>query len=75
MNTPRLPPALERLTRDYELLPVTHGRSGAHVFRLESPNRETLFLKIVPTSATAALKGEAERLTWLHGEVPAPKVI
>lgn len=75
MTTTRLPPALERLRHDYELLPVPHGRSGAHVFRLESPNRETLFLKMVTPPAAADLRGEADRLTWLHGKVPAPRVI
>lgn len=73
--TTNLSPALERLRRDYELIPVTHGRSGAQVFRLESPNRETLYLKMVLAPATASLRGEAERLTWLHGKVPAPKVL
>ncbi len=74
MNTPLLP-ALERYRRDYEVHPVTHGRSSAQVFRLESPDRETLFLKMVPPAAKADLRGEAKRLAWLHDKVPAPRVI
>ncbi len=61
--------------RGYTLVPVTHGRSGAEVFRLKSPDGETLYLKVAPPAGVAALLAEAERLEWLHGRVSVPKVL
>lgn len=34
-----------------------------------------MFLKTAPSSGAATLRGEAERLTWLEGKVPAPSLI
>lgn len=75
MTTTHLPESFERLTRGYDLHPVTHGRSGARVFRLENRNREAMFLKIAPPAAADDLRGEAERLAWLEGKAPAPRVV
>ncbi len=34
-----------------------------------------MYLKAVPASESAELHGEAERLDWLRGKVPAPQLV
>lgn len=70
-----LPERLSRLALDYDPQPITHGRSGARVYRLEAHAREHLFLKIAPPSDAGSLQAEAERLGWLGGKVPVPDVL
>lgn len=75
MQSPTLPPRLQRLTEHYLVSPVTHGRSNANVFRLERAGDAGLFLKTAPPAGAASLRAEAERLDWLHGKVPVPKLV
>jgi aminoglycoside 3'-phosphotransferase-2 len=54
---------------------VNLGRSWAHVYRLTMPKEPTLFLKHVEATYAAELRDEAERLAWLQGKLPVPKVV
>ncbi|MBB6097090.1 kanamycin kinase/aminoglycoside 3'-phosphotransferase-2 [Deinobacterium chartae] len=65
-----LPPELRALTGADAWEPVTVGESGATVHRTD-----TLYLKTVPRAEAPALFGEKERLRWLAGRVPVPRVL
>ncbi len=51
------------------------GCSGAHVHRLTTPGEPTLFLKSTDTAHAGELRDEAERLAWLQGKLPVPKLV
>ncbi|MHC9291016.1 APH(3'') family aminoglycoside O-phosphotransferase [Mycobacterium sp. LTG2003] len=57
----------------FDWLPVTHGESGAEVFR--SPDG-TRYRKVVGAAATAELAAERDRTAWAHGYgLPTPDVL
>jgi aminoglycoside 3'-phosphotransferase-2 len=49
----------------HELVPVTAGMSGAHVFRIRDRQAGDRYLKIATGPDAAALRGEVERTDWL----------
>ena len=51
------------------------GDSASRVFRLERENRGTRFLKIGPIRPAKEITAEKERLDWLEGKLPVPKVL
>ncbi len=54
----------------------TLGESGADVFRIETADGASLFLKSEPAAPLAELPGEIARLEWLARQgLPAPAVI
>jgi aminoglycoside phosphotransferase len=61
--------------RDYEPEGVTIGRSASAVYRLVAPNMPTLFLKTAADVDAEELIGEHDRLRWLAGRVPVPRVV
>jgi aminoglycoside 3'-phosphotransferase-2 len=75
LQLPSLPLPLTYLERDYDFHQVLQGRSSASVYRLERAGRPCLFLKAATESDASALRGEAERLGWLHGRLPVPELI
>lgn len=57
----------------FDWLPVTHGESGAGVFR--SPDG-TRYAKMVAAAEVAELAAERDRVSWANGHgIPAPVVI
>lgn len=55
---------------------ITIGKSDADVWRIAMGGGQVLFLKIGPTHAREALRGEAERLEWLsHMGFRAPRLV
>ncbi len=54
---------------------VDLGRSRAHVYRLTTPEGSTLFLKCVEAPQADELRDEAERLAWLQGKLPVPRLV
>ena len=73
---PNLPAALATRISGYDASPKTIGRSRASVFRLASPGRRDLFLKIEPSGPHGELAAEAERLDWLEtAGLPAPRIV
>jgi aminoglycoside 3'-phosphotransferase-2 len=60
--------------RGYEPEKVTMGRSTSTVYRLVSPEMPTLFLKTAAEVDAAELIAEYDRLRWLAGRVPVPRV-
>ena len=63
-----LPPSLRSLLDSATITPVTVGMSADDVYHIEAD--AIYYLKI-----GADLRGEAERLRWLAGKLPVPKVI
>jgi aminoglycoside phosphotransferase len=72
----QLPPKLKQLTSGYEFVPVTIGKSGAMVYKLEHSLKPNLFLKFQPSSSVDFLELEALKLEWLHKrDILVPEVI
>ncbi|WEJ56867.1 APH(3') family aminoglycoside O-phosphotransferase [Devosia sp. FJ2-5-3] len=56
--------------------PITHGRSGAHVWRILLGDGNSVFLKTEELHPLGELPGEIERLSWLtRMGFKAPRVI
>lgn len=51
------------------------GRSQARVYRLTALTKPTLFVKYIDAAHADELRDEAERLAWLEGKLPVPKVV
>jgi aminoglycoside 3'-phosphotransferase-2 len=60
-----LPATWRTMLAQDELVPVTAGMSGAHVFRIRDRQAGDRYLKIATGPDAAALRGEAERTEWL----------
>lgn len=74
-TAPVLPPKVEALVGEDELIPVTVGRSGAATWRVIR-ERGDWFVKAQPAHRLAtSLVGEAERLRWLAVHQPVPEVV
>ncbi len=54
---------------------ILDGMSGAGVFRLQSGRRSPAFAKIQDPGAPEPLSAERDRLLWLKGRLPVPKVL
>jgi aminoglycoside 3'-phosphotransferase-2 len=72
----RLPSAIAALVKDGDFERIDIGCSRASVFRITGPGRPTVFLKSAPvTLAARGLIHEAERLQWLDGKLPVPRLL
>lgn len=71
----RLPSAIASLVEggDFERMDI--GCSRASVFRITGSGRPTLFLKSAPVVQGVGLFHEAERLRWLEGKLPVPRLL
>ena len=63
-----LPSSMRKIVDKADVTPITVGMSADDVYRIEADT--VYYLKI-----GADLRGEAERLRWLAGKLPVPKVI
>lgn len=68
------PVELEALVRGYRAMLVTHGCSGCSIYRLVGRDRSGLYLKISHKGSTVSLRPEMERLRWLQGKLPVPRL-
>ena len=74
-----LPPDIKAITGDVTFRPVQSGRSGIGIFRasIYEGGRE-VYLKVRKVieefEPGKSLKAEAEKLTWLHQQIPVPRV-
>lgn len=75
MKRPYLPPQLNYLHDAYDWQPVTLGMSNTAVYKLTSAADEICFLKVGGAGTRAELQWEAERLAWLNGRLPVPRVL
>ncbi len=55
--------------------PVTIGHSDAQTFRLEAEDGTSTYLKRMKRGGRQSLKPEAERLSWLQGKLPVPRLL
>ena len=69
------PPPIATLVDRYSFERVHIGCSGTDVFRLTAANAPPLFLKFDTLFTSSGLNGEVERLRWLQGRLPVPRVI
>jgi aminoglycoside 3'-phosphotransferase II len=60
--------------RGYASEKVTIGRSASAVYRLQSPGKPTLFLKMATDTDATMLIAEHDRLHWLSGKAFVPTV-
>lgn len=70
-----LPPALVSPLARHSWQRITIGESRAQVYRLAKLPEPDLILKVLARDAITSLAGEAARLRWLRGRVPAPVVL
>lgn len=73
--TTGFPNALKKRIDGYSVTPVLVGKSTASVFRLEHPQRKPLYLKISDDAADRELRAEADRLKWIAGRIPTPRLV
>ncbi|MEW6547287.1 MAG: APH(3') family aminoglycoside O-phosphotransferase [Bacillota bacterium] len=70
------PRLLTNLLRTQTWREVTLGASASRVFRLTAPNtQETCYLKCSRIGTGPDLCGEKDRLVWLQGKLPVPRVL
>jgi kanamycin kinase/aminoglycoside 3'-phosphotransferase-2 len=69
-----LPPDLAALTQGYAWERITLGESGAMVYRLRA-GAATRYLKVELLRIEAEPHAEAERLRWLQGRLPVPRLL
>jgi aminoglycoside phosphotransferase len=74
MSIVPVPSAVEAAIADYEWQP-SFGCSGTEVYRLTHPEQPTLYLKRRAHDLHRPLWAESERLHWLAGKLPVPKVV
>jgi aminoglycoside phosphotransferase len=74
MHKPSLPESLARLMNDEVWSRITVGMSGADTFRLTASSHNR-YMKIQSASSVESLWQEKERLIWLQGKLPVPKVL
>ncbi|WP_342539396.1 phosphotransferase [Heyndrickxia sp. FSL K6-6286] len=70
----RLPKNLESLLKGCSWEEITIGCSESNTFRVKGDNYHQ-FLKIQSINAKEKLLNEKERLEWLQGKLPVPKVL
>ncbi len=75
MQRPYLPQQLTFLAASYDWQLITLGMSETAVYKLTSAANEVCFLKMGGASALAGLQREAERLDWLNGRLPVPRLL
>lgn len=69
-----LPPTIQAVVDAAEADPIHIGESAASVLKLRTP-QGVLFLKTCAVAAEGGLKDEVDRLGWLQGKLPVPKVV
>ncbi len=76
MSSLVLPPELRDLADGFTWERVTLGQSASRVFRLVGPGATPpLYLKVPRPVTGLDLRGERDRLEWLQGRIPVPRVV
>ena len=74
MSTRALPKNLQRLMNDSDVTEIDVGRSSASVYQVRSKS-EVFYLKVLPKSEVETFLPDVDRLNWLKGKLPVPKVL
>lgn len=61
--------------REYEPQRLTVGKSASSVYRLASPGKPTLFLKVSAVGDASDLKAERDCLHWLASRALVPRIL
>jgi aminoglycoside 3'-phosphotransferase-2 len=76
MQSIQLPYSWQAELASYRPVPQTAGKSAANVFRLEAPDRPTLFVKTMRADPQNEIASEVARLRWLADTgIPCPRVL
>jgi aminoglycoside phosphotransferase len=75
LNLDQLPAALRQQIDGSIARRILLGESGVDVYRLQSANAATRYLKIEARSTLRELHLERDRLVWLRGKLPVPEVL
>jgi aminoglycoside phosphotransferase len=70
-----LPENLAKAVSGYAWRQIHLGLSPSNVFRLESPNKNSLYLKTSPRTPGFSLLQEKLRLDWLENRISVPEVL
>jgi aminoglycoside phosphotransferase len=70
-----LPSNLAQAVSGYSWRQIHLGLSPSNVFRLDAPNKNSLYLKTAPRLAGFSLFEEKTRLDWLKNRLPVPEVL
>ena len=70
-----LPPNLAQAVSGYAWQQNTVGFSSAQIFRLETKNKNSLYLKIDSRHFKNSLSLEKRKLNWLKNRLPVPEVL
>jgi aminoglycoside phosphotransferase len=70
-----LPKNLAKAVSSYAWRQIHLGLSPSNVFRLNAPNKNSLYLKISPRIPGFSLLNEKIRLDWLKNRLPVPEVL
>ena len=69
------PDSIQPFVKDRTWTRITIGESPADTFRLDRNGQAALFLKVSLKSHRRELLREMERIDWLQGKLPVPKVV
>ncbi|MCM3745163.1 aminoglycoside 3'-phosphotransferase [Sporosarcina luteola] len=69
-----VPSSLSKLTKGFSWEPITIGHSEAMTFLLKGPQTNQ-YLKVQPIHSVEHLFDEKEKLEWLEGKLPVPRVL
>ncbi|MCU0248490.1 MAG: aminoglycoside 3'-phosphotransferase [Bryobacter sp.] len=70
----KLPPMLEARLVGFTATKVTHGESGAKVYRFSKLKHRDFYLKHGVGRVAREMVGEAARLAWLNDHLPSPRI-
>lgn len=69
-----IPLSLAKLTNGFDWEPITIGHSEAMTFLLKG-SHEHRYLKVQPVHTVERLFDEKEKMKWLEGKLPVPRVL
>ena len=69
------PDSIQPFVKDRTWTRITIGESPANIYRLDRNGHAALFLKVSLKSHRRELLREMERIDWLQGKLPVPKVV
>jgi len=71
----KLPPSLATLIERHSWTRVTDGQGGGRVFRLDGPDRQSLYLKYGVGVVADGIVDEMVRLRWLGAKLAVPEIV
>lgn len=70
-----VPESLGKWTDHCRVQPINIGESGAEVYFMEHETKENFYLKRQPAGWRETLAAEMDKMVWLDGKLPVPRVL